>query len=123
MDLSKLTLEELSNLNREVVDMMRLKQSQLTNNFRVGQFVKFKDKYNRDIFGEITKINQKTISVVTGDYFTWKCSPNLISLITKEEYLKNKAPAPVAREIKITEVNSCDLVNNVPPLNFNAGGK
>lgn len=79
--LSKLSVEELRQLNHDVVSVLnakvRAKQVQLAAKFNIGDTVLLN---RRNLKGTVIKINQKSIIVKTerGD---WKCSPSLLTLV------------------------------------------
>lgn len=47
----------------------------------VGMTVTFPDKLNRTVEGEVTKVNRKTVFVVTKAGAKWRVSPNLCNIV------------------------------------------
>lgn len=78
-DLVNLSVEELHDLNHQIVEVLRLKQSELVRNFRVGDKVQFEHR-GRVIEGVVRKVNRKTVAVTT-DLGGFKCSPSLLTAI------------------------------------------
>lgn len=91
-----LTTQELQTINslmmkmdgddyNKVVSMFKYAQSMRQHNaavaFRVGDKVQWNSKYGRLEQGTITKINHKTIKVITTSNQQWSCSPSLLSKI------------------------------------------
>lgn len=95
LDLAKLSIEELLELNRQVVDRVRYlrqKQSyQALAKFNVGDRISFKT--DRGIIeGTIVRLNKKTASIHTDDHHHWNVSPQVLKKVTQkntEEKLTN----------------------------------
>jgi hypothetical protein len=86
--INKLRYEDLRFLNRLIVDRMNLmvhikRQSQLSQ-FNLGDRVSFQTPYGEKKTGTVIRINQKTVSVSTGDDENWwKVAPGLLKLEKK----------------------------------------
>lgn len=91
MDMSRLnsmSTESLRQLNNMVVGVLRQRSAQEAfdqgRQFRIGQMVKFKDRYGRPVTMQIERINTKTISgiardAVTGRKTNWRVHPSFLS--------------------------------------------
>lgn len=82
LNLNDFTVEELSTLNRRVVDRIRGIRSINTQmqmyQFHKGERVQFKP-YGKDwIQGMVTRLNQKTVTVITDCGQQWKVHPSLL---------------------------------------------
>ena len=82
MDIDKLTESELTDLNRRIVERLRLihqmKAHKRMMDFSVGERVWFRSSSGETIRGIITRYNRKTVTVVTDDRRRWNVSPALI---------------------------------------------
>jgi hypothetical protein len=82
-DLTKLTEEDLLELNRRVVDQIRiLRQARCLDSmveFNLGDRVTFKPGGGREIIGTVVRRNQKSITVATADGHQWRVSPTLLT--------------------------------------------
>ena len=71
--------DELRYINRLVVERIKLlsqlKASQLMTGFNIGDTVSFVSKDGQSIKGMITKLNKKTVSIITTDNEKWNVSP------------------------------------------------
>lgn len=56
-------------------------QGKLTYNFSIGDTVSFKGRGIAKT-GKVTKVNQKTVSVLVGDFERWKCHPSGLTKVT-----------------------------------------
>jgi len=54
-------------------------EQKIASKFNVGDKVKFIGKYGNEVKGTITKVNQKTIKLISTDNIRWKVSPSLLS--------------------------------------------
>jgi hypothetical protein len=66
------------------------KQKMGRNNLKVGDKVCFKDKKGNEVFGEVTKLNQKTAGVLVG-HTKWRVAYSLLSPIIDGDLGSNKA--------------------------------
>lgn len=77
--LPDLTLEQLSSVNQAVVTYYQLKQKAIAKGFVVGDKVTFRSKVGRVVNAVVTKVNQKTVNVLTDVGTNYKVSPNLLT--------------------------------------------
>jgi hypothetical protein len=81
LDLARLSEEELGDLNRRIVERLRLIRSarQLVDlaRFSVGMRVEFTTDDGRTLQGEITRLNRKTATVCCKPSGHWRVSPAL----------------------------------------------
>ena len=80
-DITKLSEDELLELNRHIVERLRLMRStkSLTQlaRFSVGMTVEFDTDDGRTISGTVARLNQRTATVVTAAG-RWRVSPRLL---------------------------------------------
>lgn len=92
--LDTLTESELIDLNRQIVERLRLLQQtralEAMLEFRIGDRVQFNPDGGAEITGMLTRYNKKTVTVITDDGHHWnvapsflKKSPNTVSLPLK----------------------------------------
>jgi hypothetical protein len=55
------------------------------NQLKVGDRVGFLDQQNNDLYGEVTRLNRKTATVVLDDGAVWRVSYKLLSLVIEGE--------------------------------------
>ena len=96
LDLTNLSEDELIELNRRIVERLQLLRStrslaQLAQ-FSVGMVVEFDTDGGRTISGTITRLNQRTATVVTVSG-RWRVSP---SLLRTTSHAKTQSPRVVA---------------------------
>jgi hypothetical protein len=82
--LLQLTEDQLVQLHAVIVERLRLfrsaKHLRAMSEFNLGDMVSF--EYNgQKIMGTITRLNQKSVSLITLDGKPWKVSPQLLSKI------------------------------------------
>ena len=86
IDLTKLSEQELIDLNRRIVERLNLMRSakHLTQlaRFSVGMTVEFHTEDGRTIRGTIARLNQKTATVATSSG-SWRVSPSLLSVVVQ----------------------------------------
>ena len=81
IDLTKLSEDELIELNRRIVERLRLLQS--TNSltqlarFSVGMVVEFETDDGRTISGTVARLNRRTATIVAASG-RWRVSPSLL---------------------------------------------
>ena len=86
VDIDKLTEPELVDLNRRIVERLRLLQQMLA--FKIGDRVAFQADARGTVEGMLTRYNRKSVTVITDDGHQWNVSPALLS----------RAAAPSAAE-------------------------
>lgn len=88
IDLTKLSEQELRDLNRRIVERLNLMRSakHLTQlaRFSVGMMVEFQTDDGRTIRGTIARLNRQTATVV-GPAGQWRVSPSLLHAVTENE--------------------------------------
>jgi len=81
MNINKLSIDELYELNRKVVQRIKVlnsrKQEDAASQFGLKDRVFFVRKNGERIEGEIVKINRKTVKVQT-NFGLWSVSPTLL---------------------------------------------
>jgi len=84
IDLTKLSEDELIELNRRVVERLQLVRSarSLTQlaKFTVGMAVEFQTEEGRRVSGTIARLNRRTATVATASG-SWRVSPSLLRAI------------------------------------------
>ena len=82
IDLTRLSEDELLDLNRRIVERLRLMRSarQLVElaQFTVGMRVEFTTDDGRTLQGEITKLNRRTATICCNPSGHWRVSPTLL---------------------------------------------
>lgn len=86
IDLTRLSEEDLLDLNRRIVERLRLIRSarQLVQlaHFTVGMHVEFTTDDGRVVQGEITRLNRKTATICCSASGHWRVSPSLLRPVT-----------------------------------------
>ncbi len=89
MNIDHLTAAELIDLNRRIVERLKrmdsMRQQHQMMAFHIGQRVLFITKEAEIIYGNILKLNQKTVSVMAEDGTRWKVSPSLLRPISAKD--------------------------------------
>jgi len=89
MNIDHLTPAELIDLNRRIVERLKrmdsMRQQHQMMAFHIGQRVLFITKEADIIYGNILKLNQKTVSVMAEDGTRWKVSPSLLRPISAKD--------------------------------------
>jgi len=89
MNIDHLTPAELIDLNRRIVERLKrmdsMRQQHQMMAFHIGQRVLFITKEADVIYGNILKLNQKTVSVMAEDGTRWKVSPSLLRPISAKD--------------------------------------
>ena len=97
-DISKLSEDELVELNRRIVERLQFIRSakSLTQlaRFSVGMTVEFDTDDGRTMSGTVARLNQRTATVVTAAG-RWRVSPSLLRLALSTD----ASSAPVSRVI------------------------
>ena len=101
IDLARLSEEELLDLNRRIVERLRLIRSarQLVDlaRFSVGMRVEFTTDDGRTLQGEITRLNRRTATVCCKPSGHWRVSPALLRPIVDS----HAYPSPAGRVVSI----------------------
>jgi hypothetical protein len=84
IDLTTLSEDELIDLNQRIVDRLQLIRSakslsQLAK-FSVGMVVEFYTDDGRRMSGTVARLNQRTVTIVTGSG-RWRVSPSLLRAV------------------------------------------
>ena len=81
IDIDQLSEQELHDLNRRVVERLRIMQQVRAHkemlHYRVGQRVSFRSA-DRTIQGVLTRYNRKTVTIITDAGEQWNVSPTLL---------------------------------------------
>ena len=82
IDIDRLSELELIDLNRRIVERLRMVQAlrshQQMMKFSVGQRVRFEPPGHGVLAGMITRYNRKTVTVITDDGGQWNVAPALL---------------------------------------------
>ena len=85
VDIDKLTVEELEDLNHRVVERLKyldtLNTQQVMMALSIGTQVSFDSSRHGRVFGTVFKLNRKTVSVLTEEGRQWNVSPHLLTPI------------------------------------------
>lgn len=81
INLKELSNEELRELNSRILQEFKRKQNIIAMSFRPGQKVEWIGKSKGYHTGTITKVNTKTIKVITDNGENWSVSPSLLKSI------------------------------------------
>jgi hypothetical protein len=85
MNIDDLTYQELLDLNRTIVERLKLMDNMRTHaemmQFSVGEKVTFSARGGRQIEGMLVKYNKKTVTVITEDGEHWNVSPHALSKV------------------------------------------
>lgn len=83
----RLDYPQLLALNRLAVSRIRLQQQanslRALSRFVVGDTVSFLDKQGQTLVGRITRLNQKSASVLTTEGAQWTVHPNFLSKVVE----------------------------------------
>jgi len=95
MDIDGLSEEDLLDLNRRIVERLRLIRQIRTHvamlEFRVGDRVSFAPEGRGVLIGKIIRYNKKSVTVLTSDGENWRVAPTLLSPVTSEENARQDA--------------------------------
>ena len=87
IDLDSLTEQELRELNRQIIQRLQIhslvRQKSQLNSFRIGDRVAFETD-SGTVGGMVTRINQKTATIVADDGRGWRVSPGFLNKIVGE---------------------------------------
>ena len=82
IDIDRLSEPELIDLNRRIVERLRMLQTlrshQQMMKFSVGQRVRFEPPGHGVLEGMITRYNRKTVTIITSDGGQWNVAPALL---------------------------------------------
>ena len=94
IDIDGLTEAELIDLNRRIVERLRLMQQVRAHKqmleFRIGDRVAFRADGRDAVEGMLTRYNRKSVTVITDDGHQWNVAPGLL---TKAAALSAAKPA------------------------------
>ena len=83
IDIDKLTEPELVDLNRRIVERLRLLQQMRAQKqmlaFKVGDRVAFRADGRGTVEGMLTRYNRKSVTVITDDGHQWNVAPSLLT--------------------------------------------
>jgi len=84
VNLDHLTEAELIDLNRQIVQRLRLMSQMRAHKamleFRIGDRVTFEPEAGPPVFGILTRYNKKSVTVITDDGHRWNVSPRFLRL-------------------------------------------
>jgi hypothetical protein len=104
IDLTRLTEDELLDLNRRIVERLQLLRSarQLVElaRFTVGMRVEFTTDDGRILQGEITKLNRKTATIDCDPSGYWRVSPAFLRPITDALVSPTERVVPISANRK-----------------------
>ena len=86
IDIDALSEPQLIDLNRRIVERLRMLQAMHAHNammkFSVGQRVRFEPPGRAMVEGMLTRYNRKTVTVVTDQGVQWNVSPGVLRAAT-----------------------------------------
>ena len=86
IDIDRLTETELIDLNRRVVERLRLLQQTRAHKqmleFRIGDRVAFRADGRGSVEGMLTRYNRKSVTVITDEGHHWNVAPSLLTKAT-----------------------------------------
>lgn len=84
IDIDRLSEPELIDLNRRIVERLRMVQTlrshQQMMKFSVGQRVRFEPPGHGALVGMITRYNRKTVTMIANDGGQWNVAPTMLRL-------------------------------------------
>jgi len=78
IDIDHLTEAELIDLNRRIVERLRVLHQLRALTFSIGDRVTFATDEGRIVVGTLVRYNRKTVSVLTDAGHRWNVSPHLL---------------------------------------------
>jgi len=85
IDIDRLSEAELVNLNRRIVERLRLLQQMRAHaqmlEFKVGDRVRFQPDGREPITGVLTRYNRRTVTVIADDGRQWNVAPGFLSKV------------------------------------------
>ena len=101
VDIDGLTEPELVDLNRRIVERLRLLQQMRAHKqmlaFKVGDRVAFRADGRGTVEGMLTRYNRKSVTVITDDGQQWNVSPALLSRAAAPSAAKPQARPTLVR--------------------------
>ena len=98
IDIDRLTEAELIDLNRRIVERLRLLDQMRAHGqmleFKVGDRVRFQPAGRDIVEGMLTRYNRKTVTVITDDGRQWNVAPGFLSKAIQA--LAMAMPAPMS---------------------------
>ena len=83
IDIDRLTEAELIDLNRRLIERLRLLEQVRAHGqmleFKVGDRVRFQPTGRDIVEGMLTRYNRKTVTVITDDGYQWNVAPGFLS--------------------------------------------
>jgi hypothetical protein len=96
INIDKLTEEELIDLNRRIIERLRLLQQMRAHRqmleFKIGDRVTFQADGRGAVEGMLTRYNRKSVTIITDDGHHWNVSPALLSKVTAAPARSPTAP-------------------------------
>lgn len=103
IDLSQLTESELIDLNRRIVERLRMIRQVHAHvkmlEFRIGERVWFQSDTRR-IEGVLVRYNKKSVTVVTDDAERWTVSPGFLQRAEKAESIQENGNVVRMRRVE-----------------------
>ena len=94
MDIDNLSEKELIELNRKVVERLKLLEKARLNGdmmpFSLGDRVAFEPQTGTLVKGSLIKFNTKTVRILSDDGDTWNVSPRFLRRLSKPGTVKKK---------------------------------
>ncbi len=101
LDIDGLTEAELIDLNRRIVERLRLLQQMRAHKtmleFRIGDRVAFRANGPGLVEGMLTRYNRKSVTVITDDGHQWNVAPGLLSRAAAPAAVKPPARPKLVR--------------------------
>ena len=96
IDIDRLTEAELVDLNRRIVERLRLLQQMQTHvqmlECRVGERVQFQPAGRPPVKGVLTRYNRKTVTVIADTGQQWNVAPQFLQRVDRSASAGNPAP-------------------------------
>jgi hypothetical protein len=87
IDIDRLTEAELVDLNRRIVERLRLLQQMQAHvrmlEFKVGERVQFQPAGHPPVAGVLTRYNRKTVTVIADTGQQWNVAPQLLQQVDR----------------------------------------
>jgi hypothetical protein len=103
IDIDGLSYEELVQLNRRVVERLKMLQAMQAHvdmmAFNLGARVSF-DSQDGPQFGTLVKYNRKTVTVLTDDGQQWRVSPSLLSPVKDVDETPQSEPPRLKKQLR-----------------------
>jgi hypothetical protein len=89
IDLTGYTEADLIELNRRVVDRIRVLRQQrcasMMTEFGVGDRVSFHPECGHEVIGTIIRLNRKSVTVLSADGHQWRVAPGFLKKTSSEQ--------------------------------------